>query len=88
MDKNNQGKANEEAKMDYFIVSIEDGGFTLKPFCSCGEMLDEDFHCAKCERQCSCTELRCDSEETLAKAKEFIDSNPRFQNFTAVLSKP
>lgn len=71
---------------DHFRASLEDGGLAMKPFCRCGGQLNEDYHCAACNRDCRCTTFVCDDEATLAAVKRFVEEQPSFEGFRTLLA--
>ena len=73
-------------KVDHFRAYLEDGGLSMEPFCRCGEQLGDDYHCPACDRDCRCTTFVCDDEETLAAVQRFVEEQPSFSNFKAVLA--
>ncbi len=75
-------------KTDHFHAYLEDGGLSMEPRCRCGEQLDEKYHCATCNRDCICTTFVCDDDATLAAVKRFIEEQPSFKSFEAVLKTP
>jgi hypothetical protein len=78
----------EQEKKDYFLTTLEEGSLTMEPYCACGEYLNEDYFCESCQRQCTCIEFRCDSDEAQKEIQKLIENNPRFHNFTASLVGP
>jgi hypothetical protein len=74
------------AETDYFRAYRENGGLAMEPYCRCGEQLNEDYHCATCDRDCRCTTFVCDDEATLAAVKQFIEEQPSFKGFRTLLA--
>ncbi len=72
-------------QVDYLLASIEDGQLVLEPFCSCGTILDENYHCEECGRDCDCKFVACSSPQSLAIVEKLIAGNPGFRNFEAAL---
>ena len=70
---------------DYFIASHSNDGLAMEPHCGCGQTLDEDYFCGACQRQCSCTEVRCQDQATLQVVQQFIQEHERFHKFSARL---
>lgn len=68
---------------DYFFATMEEGSLAMEPYCACGNRLPEEYFCEKCNRQCRCTEIACDNEETLEFIDHLIATNPKFRNFKA-----
>jgi hypothetical protein len=70
---------------DYFMAHLEKGELVMEPHCACGEMLNEEYFCETCHRQCRCLEIRCENEETLRHVQDSIEKHPGFQRFRVVL---
>jgi len=70
---------------DYFIASHEEGELIMKPFCACGNYLDEKYFCTDCSKQCMCTHVFCTNEDVLDQVSGFIKNSPSFRHFKAVL---
>jgi len=70
---------------DYFIATLEQGELVMKPFCSCGNFLDDNYFCGACNKQCLCTTILCTDGETLQRVKLFIDQSSSFKRFKASL---
>ncbi len=68
-------------KADYFRACLKDGGLAMKPFCRCGQQLNEDYHCPTCDRDCRCTSFVCADEKTMAAVQCFVDEQPSFAGF-------
>ena len=81
-----EDEAGKNEAVDYFRAYLEDGGLSMEPRCRCGEQLDEQYHCPACDRNCRCTTFLCDDEETLAAVKRFIEEQPSFRDFQALLA--
>jgi hypothetical protein len=71
-----------DEKADFFTAEMEDGELTMKPFCKCGNILDEKYFCEKCQRQCLCTDIICADETTF----RFVQDNPPFKKFRFFLA--
>lgn len=74
------------ASNDYYDAKIENGALQMEPHCACGNPLNDDYFCEKCNRQCRCRHIICDNEETLAQVKQYIRKSPQFSEFTAFLA--
>ena len=72
-------------KQDYFLARWENEELIMEPFCYCGNELDENYYCEKCQHQCSCTFVACKNLGTLSVVRKFIHGNPRFKGFEASL---
>jgi hypothetical protein len=75
----------EERARDYYFATLEEGSLVMEPHCGCGNPLGEKYFCEKCNRQCLCEEILCDSETTLDHVKNLIGNNEMFKSFTARL---
>ena len=75
--------AEEKRARDHYKASLENGSLVMKPYCACGNSLDEDYFCEKCDRRCSCNDILCDTEATLALVKEYIKRSSQFSAFRA-----
>ena len=73
-------------RSDHFRAYLEGGGLSMEPYCRCGERLGEDYHCPACERDCRCTTFVCDDKPTLTAVKRFIEEQPSFRDFKALLA--
>ncbi|MEM5788572.1 MAG: hypothetical protein AAGU11_14765 [Syntrophobacteraceae bacterium] len=71
--------------IDYLLASIEDGQLILEPFCSCGNLLDEKYHCPECNKVCECRMVACTSAQSLAIVERLVAGNPNFRGFDATL---
>jgi hypothetical protein len=72
---------------DFFSAHLVEGELIMEPHCACGEVLEEEYYCEKCKRQCRCLEIRCENEVTLRYVEGSIRSHPGFKNFRAVLAR-
>lgn len=73
------------APRDYFIAAIEEGELAMRPFCACGNYLEEDYFCSRCRKQCLCTHIYCVNREVLDKVTAFISQSTSFGKFEATL---
>ena len=71
--------------IDYMVASIEDGQLVLEPFCSCGTILDEHYHCPECSKVCDCKFVACSDPQAMAIVEKLIAGNPGFRDFEASL---
>ncbi len=71
--------------IDYLLASMEDGQLVMEPFCSCGNALDENYHCPQCNKVCECKFVACSGAEALAIVEKLIAGNPHFRGFEASL---
>ena len=73
---------------DYLLAYWENGELVMEPTCSCGNALEENFFCGKCNRECDCTFIACNDPQALAVAEKLVAGNPNFKNYrTALLDK-
>ena len=70
---------------DHYKASIEDGSLEMKPYCFCGNMLDENYFCDKCQKRCHCNLIVCEDEATLDMVNTFIRKSSSFSAFRAKL---
>lgn len=70
---------------DYYKAALEDGSLVMKPYCSCGNILEENYFCEKCQKRCHCSLIVCDDEATLELVQTYIRKSPRFSAFRAKL---
>ena len=80
-------KERKDGKVDYYYAALEGGELVMEPHCGCGNALEEEYFCEKCDRQCVCTEIRCKNDATLEYVTGFLESNEKFKNFTVVLDE-
>ena len=71
---------------DYYEATLEDGSLVMKPCCACGNALNEDYFCEKCNRRCHCNQIICDDEATLELVKNHIRKSPKLSAFRAKLA--
>ena len=76
---------NDNLPRDYYEASIEDGSLMMKPYCGCGNSLNEDYFCEKC-RKCHCRLVICNDEATLALVRRYIRESSQFSSFEARLT--
>jgi hypothetical protein len=71
---------------DYYEASLENGSLVMKPYCACGNALNEDYFCEKCHRKCHCNQIVCDNEATLKLVKRYIRKSSQFSAFKVKLA--
>ncbi|OQY03488.1 MAG: hypothetical protein B6I22_11545 [Desulfobacteraceae bacterium 4572_123] len=71
---------------DYYEASLENGSLVMKPYCACGNSLDEDYFCEKCNRKCHCNLIICDNEETIELVKRYARKSSKFSGFKTKLA--
>ena len=76
----------EKRARDHYKASMEDGSLVMKPHCACGNPLDEEYFCEKCDKRCHCNEIICDSEATLELVQGYIKRSGQFSAFRAKLA--
>lgn len=77
---------NTDRSKDYYKAVLENNSLVMTPFCSCGNCLKEDYFCEKCNKQCRCFNIICDTESTLQIVKKHIRNSPKFAGHRAYLS--
>ena len=77
---------NNNLPPDNYKATLENGSLTMKPFCSCGNSLDEDYFCDKCNRRCNCHQIVCDNENTLKLVKKYTRKSSQFSAFKIKLA--
>jgi hypothetical protein len=78
-------EALKERDQDYFIAHWKDNQLEMEPHCRCGQVLDEDYHCEVCDRDCECTFVLCSGEQTYEVVNKFLHGSPDFKHFQADL---
>jgi hypothetical protein len=76
----------EKRQRDHYKATLENGSLVMKPYCVCGNLLDEAYFCDKCNRPCHCNEILCDNEATLELVKTYIRRSPQFSALSAKLA--
>ena len=74
------------SERDHYKATLEKGSLTMTPYCACGNMLNEDYFCEKCNRHCHCYQIVCDNTTTLALVQKYIRESPKFAVYTAILA--
>lgn len=77
----------KDTEGDFFYATLEGGGLVMEPHCACGNFLEEEYFCEKCNRQCVCTEIRCRNAATLEHVNGLLKHNEKFKHFNAVLAE-
>ncbi|UCG21151.1 MAG: hypothetical protein JSU80_00700 [Deltaproteobacteria bacterium] len=80
-------KDKNSATLGAFYARVEDGQLVMEPYCSCGNQLDEYYHCDKCNKHSRCTDILCEDQATLNLVEKYIRTSPRLRNFNAMLGK-
>jgi hypothetical protein len=71
---------------DYYQATLENGELVMTPHCACGNVLNEDYFCEKCNRRCQCYQIVCDNAATLELVQEYIRESSKFAVYTATLA--
>ena len=74
-----------EKHQDYYKATLENGSLVMTPYCACGNVLNEDYFCEKCNRRCHCYHIVCDTPNTLELVQRYIRESPKFTVYTAGL---
>jgi len=72
---------------DHYKATLEEGSLVLKPYCSCGNILGEDYLCEKCQKRCHCNLIICRDETTLELVQTYIRKSPSFSAFRVKLKE-
>jgi hypothetical protein len=75
------------AALGAFYARLEDGQLVMEPYCSCGNLLDESYHCDKCDQHCQCPDILCEDQATLNLVEKYVRTSPKFRNFNVMLGK-
>jgi hypothetical protein len=76
----------DDAPRDYYKATLENGSLVMEPRCACGNPLNDDYVCDKCNKKCHCHQIICDNETTLELVKKYIRKSPQFSAFTVKLA--
>jgi len=76
----------ENDPRDHYKATLEHGSLVMKPYCSCGNILDEDYFCDRCNRKCHCHQIVCDNDVTLSMVKSYVKKSSRFSAFKVKLA--
>jgi hypothetical protein len=76
----------ENTSRDHYKATLENGSLVMKPHCTCGNILDEDYFCDKCDRKCHCHQIICDTETTLKMVESYMKKSSRFSAFKVKLA--
>jgi len=71
---------------DHYEATLENGSLVMKPYCACGNSLNEDYFCDRCNRQCHCHQIVCDNEATLKLVKNYMRKSSQFSAFKVKLT--
>ncbi|UCD78474.1 MAG: hypothetical protein JSW26_24180 [Desulfobacterales bacterium] len=78
---------NTDTHRDYYEAMLEKGSLVMIPHCACGNALNEDYFCEKCDRRCHCYHIVCGTPDTLNLVQRYISESSKFTVYTAGLSK-
>lgn len=81
-----QTNTDKARRKDYYRAHLEDDELIMTPFCACGNLLDDDYYCEKCNRHCRCYEIICEDSTTLERVQAYIRNSPQFSVYKAYLS--
>jgi len=70
-----------------YYAYLEDGQLVMEPYCTCGNALNENYYCEKCEKHCRCTDVICEDQATLNLVEKYMRNSPKFRNFNVTLGK-
>jgi hypothetical protein len=70
---------------DYYKATMENDALVMEPYCGCGNPLNDDYFCEKCNRKCHCRIIVCDNEITLERVKGYIRKSSQFSAFEVKL---
>jgi hypothetical protein len=76
----------ENIPRDYYAATLEDGELVMRPYCACGNRLNDDYFCEKCRRECHCHLILCQDEATLDMVRQYIRKSSQFSGFKARLT--
>ena len=71
---------------DHYGATRENGSLVMKPYCACGNSLNEDYFCVKCNKRCHCNQIICDNEATLKLVKSYMRKSSQFSAFKVKLA--
>ena len=74
-----------DVSQDHYKATLENGSLVMEPCCACDNLLNEDYFCNKCNRQCRCRHIVCDNETTLELVKRYIRKSSQFAAFKVKL---
>ncbi|MBI9085315.1 MAG: hypothetical protein JEZ11_17100 [Desulfobacterales bacterium] len=75
----------ETSPSDFYRAALENGTLVMHPYCACGNGLDEDYFCEKCQRECHCHLIICQDEATLDRVRRYIRKSSQFSGFKSKL---
>jgi hypothetical protein len=72
---------------DYYKTTMENGSLVMEPHCACGNPINDDYFCEKCNRKCHCRLIVCDNETTFKRVKDYIRKSSQFSGFEVKLAR-
>jgi hypothetical protein len=75
----------DDSPRDYYAATLENGSLVMEPHCACGNSLNENYFCDRCNKRCHCRQIVCDNETTLDMVKRYIRKTPQFSTFKVKL---
>jgi hypothetical protein len=78
---------NTDPLKDHYKATLDNGELVMSPHCACGNILNEDYFCERCNRRCHCYQILCDRAATLERVQKYIRESSQFATFTAILSE-
>lgn len=82
-----QTQKTENKNRDYYDATLKNGSLVMTPRCACGNVLNEDYYCEKCNRRCHCYQIVCDNSATLDLVQKYIRESSQFAGFSVSLAK-
>ena len=76
---------NTDQLRDYYEATLENGNLVMTPHCACGNALNEDYFCEKCNRRCHCYQIVCENTATLELVQYYIRESSKFAVYKAIL---
>lgn len=77
---------NDLPPCDHYEATLENGSLVMKPYCACGNSLNEDYFCDRCNKRCHCHQIVCDNEATLKLIKSYMRKSSQFSAFKVKLT--
>jgi len=71
---------------DHYTATLEDGSLVMTPHCACGNTLNDDYFCEKCNRRCHCNHIVCDTQSALDLVQKYIRTSSQFAPYRATLA--
>lgn len=75
----------DDGSRDFYEATLENGSLVMEPHCACGNALNDDYFCDKCNKKCHCRHIVCDNEVTLNLVEKYIRKSSQFSAFTVKL---